>query len=199
MADSLGTGPLLSPNSSFTSAHKENIQTIQKEPTWYLRAYVRALGRDVRNSSVWAYMSSVTHHGSSPRSMHCEDVAVEALTLAMMLHINVSERELVRAALLHDGFRYDWKVKSERARFHAFVHGRLAVCEAEKEFRLTKKERNCITAHMFPAALTVPVSKEAWLISVADKICCAREYKRACGCSSFLKAFVKVRFAKKYN
>ena len=166
------------------------------KPSWYARAKVRAIGKDARNTSVWAYMSSVTHHGDMPRTMHCEDVAVEALNLACALHLKVSEKELVRAALLHDGFRYDWKIKSERARFHAFVHGRIAAKEIEKELSLTGKERNCIKAHMFPASLDVPASKEAWLVSIADKICSVREYKEAYGCDSFVKAFIMVRLVK---
>ena len=169
------------------------------KPSWYARAKVRAIDKDARNTSVWAYMSSVTHHGDMPRTMHCEDVAVEALNLANALHLQVSEKELVRAALLHDGFRYDWKIKSERARFHAFVHGRIAAKEAQEELSLTRKERNCIKSHMFPASLDMPASKEAWLVTVADKICSVREYKEAYGCSSFIKAFIMVRIIKNYQ
>ena len=169
------------------------------KPSWYARAKVRAIGKDARNTSVWVYMESVTHHGDMPRTMHCEDVAVEALNLASALHLKVSEKELVRAALLHDGFRYDWKIKSERVRFHAFVHGRIAAKEVEKELSLTGKERNCIKAHMFPASLDMPISKEAWLVTAADKICSVREYKETYGCNNFVKAFIMVRLIKNKN
>ena len=52
-------------------------------------------------------MSVVPHHNNELRTMHYEDVAVEALTIAEAFYIKVSKKEMVRAALIHDGFRYD--------------------------------------------------------------------------------------------
>ena len=166
-------------------------------PIWERRAKIRVYGRDVMSSQVWKYMQSVKHHGDISRSLHCEDVAAEALVLAERFGITVSEKEMVRAALLHDAFYYDWKVQGERRAFHAFVHGTIAARTAAGEVPLTRKECNCIRAHMFPAALGIPLSREAWLITIADKICSVREYKEAYGTDSFLKAFVMVRLLKR--
>ena len=41
--------------------------------------------------------------------------------------------------------------------------------------RLSTLERNIILAHMWPLALHLPHSREAWVVSLADKMCATAE------------------------
>ena len=47
-------------------------------------------------------------HGKVSVYAHCVSVADTACVLAETLHLRVNERALIRGALLHDYFLYDW-------------------------------------------------------------------------------------------
>ena len=47
-------------------------------------------------------------HGSVTVYAHCLRVACTACALARALHLRVDENALIRGALLHDYFLYDW-------------------------------------------------------------------------------------------
>ena len=53
-------------------------------------------------------MRDSVQHGRVSTWAHCVRVAKAVVGMAEALHLRVSERELVRAALLHDYFLYDW-------------------------------------------------------------------------------------------
>ena len=88
---------------------------------------------------------------------------------------NVNRRELIRGALLHDYFLYDWHEKNAGHRFHGFIHAGRALQNARKDFKLTIREENIILRHMFPLNVVPPMCKEAWLVCLADKICASKE------------------------
>ena len=50
-------------------------------------------------------------HGKVSVYAHCVSVADTACVLAETLHLRVNERALIRGALLHDYFLYDWHDK----------------------------------------------------------------------------------------
>lgn len=62
-------------------------------------------------------------------------------------------RELVRGALLHDYFGYDWHEKGGGHRLHGFFHPKRACHRAEKKYALTRVERGIILRHMWPLTL----------------------------------------------
>ena len=94
-------------------------------------------------------------------------------------HLHVDEKALIRGALLHDYFLYDWHDKEhEHKRPHGFFHPSAALCNAKQDFILTRKEENIIQRHMFPLTLIPPGCKEAWLVCMADKVCSTRETVR---------------------
>ena len=81
---------------------------------------------------------------------------------------------MVRAALLHDYFLYDWHEPGHTA--HATMHPVLALRNALQDFELSDVEKNAIAAHMWPLPPgRVPKSREALLVSLADKRCSAVE------------------------
>ncbi len=119
-------------------------------------------------------MQLYTQHGNMSTYDHVMRVAATALRWSCALRLRVSEPELVRGAVLHDYFLYDWHEPGHRG--HALDHPLRALRNAEADFALTNKERNIIVAHMWPLPPTrVPKSREAWLVSVADKWCTLAE------------------------
>jgi uncharacterized protein len=84
---------------------------------------------------------------------------------------------MIRGALLHDYFQYDWHdAKTDiRRRFHGFYHPGIALQNADREYILTPRERDIIKKHMWPLTLVPPICREAWMVSAADKWCSLME------------------------
>ena len=116
-----------------------------------------------------------TQHGSTSVLKHCLQVAYTAYYIADRFNIRVSEEELIRGALLHDYFLYDWHEKSLANSIHGFTHPRKALNEACKDFDLTDREKNMILRHMFPLTPVPPKYREGVILCVSDKICALRE------------------------
>ena len=116
-----------------------------------------------------------TQHGGITVYEHCINVAFMSCKIADKYHLDVNYLSLIRGALLHDYFLYDWHVKDRSHRFHGFTHPRRALENADKEFQLTETERNMIYCHMFPLTPIPPSTKEAWIVCIADKICALSE------------------------
>lgn len=114
-------------------------------------------------------------HGVTTIFQHSINVACVSCKIAEKYHLDVDYYALIRGALLHDYFLYDWHVKDRSHRFHGFTHPRRALENADKEFQLTETERNLIYCHMFPLTPIPPSTKEAWIVCIADKICALSE------------------------
>lgn len=122
-------------------------------------------------------MKQYTQHGNVSCYDHCLMVALYAYMYAKKLCITVDVETLVKGALLHDFFLYDWHDGAFTPDgLHGFSHPVTAERNARKTFRLTDKERKIIKNHMWPLTLTrIPDSKEAWLVCMADKYCSLKE------------------------
>lgn len=114
-------------------------------------------------------------HGKTSVKKHCIQVAQTAYYLALKLGIKVNEKELIRGALLHDYFLYDWHENTLANKIHGFTHPKKAHDEASKDFKLSDREKNMILHHMFPLTPCPPKYREGWLLCLADKICATRE------------------------
>lgn len=129
-----------------------------------------------RKTAVWLRLEPCnSQHGSTTVFAHCVKVACFSLFLANKLHLTVDVRALLRGALLHDYFLYDWHEKNAGHRFHGFTHPGTALKNAQEDFRLTPVEQNIIARHMFPLCPIPPRCREAWLVCVADKYCALLE------------------------
>lgn len=117
---------------------------------------------------------SVSHgfvqHGNTSCLVHSLAVAWYSLRLARFLHLSVSETELLRGALLHDYFLYDWHLP-HGAKFHGFRHPFIALRNAQQCCNLSPKEENIIQRHMFPLVPLPPLCREAILVCIIDKAC----------------------------
>ena len=117
-------------------------------------------------------------HGDVSVYEHVVAVAVESCRMADALArhgIAVDRPSLVRGALLHDYFLYDWHDPEPWHRLHGFRHPFFALRNAEDDFTLDERERNIIARHMFPLVPVPPTCREAWIVCGADKLVALRE------------------------
>ncbi|MCL2070875.1 MAG: HD domain-containing protein [Oscillospiraceae bacterium] len=110
------------------------------------------------------------HHGNVSVYSHSVAVAEYSCRFARKMNMKVDFRSLIRGALLHDFFLYDWH--DEWDKLHGFKHPKIALENAKQQFTLNKKERNIIRKHMWPMTfINIPTCKEAWLVCLIDKYC----------------------------
>ncbi len=121
-------------------------------------------------------MKKYISHSDITVYQHCLKVARVAYDFAVKHRIPCDLRALVRGALLHDYYLYDWHAPNKGFRWHGFKHHRFALWNAEKDFLLSRKERNIIRTHMFPLTFwNIPGCREAWIVTLADKWVAAEE------------------------
>lgn len=110
-------------------------------------------------------------HGSTSVYSHSFRVAYCSLVFADLLHLQRHQRELIRGALLHDYFLYDWHEKDRSHNLHGFRHPFTALRNADRDFMLSQRERNIIIRHMFPLIPIPPTCLEGWIVCMVDKGC----------------------------
>lgn len=134
-------------------------------------AVVRRYGGDILGSQGMLLSQSFRQHGDVSVALHCFFAAVVCVRLARALALRVDTQALVRGALLHDYFLYDWHDPDPSHRLHGFRHAGFALRNAGRDFSLGPIERNMIASHMFPMNLVLPRFRESLLLCLADKIC----------------------------
>ena len=83
-----------------------------------------------------------------------------------------NEKELIRGALLHDYFLYDWHIKGNRPKgLHGYTHPTTAYRNASKRINLTPIESDIIMKHMFPLTPIPPKFFESYVVCLVDKVC----------------------------
>ena len=131
---------------------------------------VRRLSEDEKTMRMRDYIQ----HGTITTHEHCMDVARCAFKLNRRLHLHAAEQALVEAGYLHDYYLYDWHHHEEP--WHGYTHPKEAAKNACRDFHVTPLEEGIIRSHMWPLTLrSVPKSREAILVCIADKICSVRE------------------------
>ena len=136
-----------------------------------LRQTIRQLARDGRFSQEKQYFQ----HGRTSVYAHSVRVAACSLKLSRALRLKTDRRALVRGALLHDYFLYDWHESGGGHRLHGYFHPGRALRNARQDYVLSPREENIIHRHMFPLTPMPPTTREAWLVCLADKYCAAAE------------------------
>ena len=118
-------------------------------------------------------MRSLPHHPGVNCYEHSVFVAYVAFRLARRWGLDY--RSCARAGLLHDLYLYRWNDQSAHPGLQCFDHPVFALRNAMTLTHLSKLERNIILAHMWPLAFHLPHSREAWVVSLADKLCATAE------------------------
>lgn len=140
------------------------------------RKQLRALEEPLLRQPEVRQMEQFTQHGRVSTLEHCRRVAERSFWLSLRLGWQVDRKALVTGALLHDFYGYDWHEKRPGQKLHGFTHPAAACENASRVFQLSRKERGIIRSHMWPLTLFhAPASREAWLVSAADKWCSLEE------------------------
>lgn len=128
---------------------------------------------DILSSGNFRKTKAHIQHGSMTVNSHCINVAKCSLAISDALKISCNRREMIRGALLHDYFLYDWHDDEhcQLYRLHGFRHPGVALRNAIAEYELTPRERDIIGKHMWPLTVKPPLCREAWIVTVADKWC----------------------------
>ena len=132
-------------------------------------------GKDILESENMKIMKSCMQHGNTSVYDHSFYVAYICLKIVDTYNLHVDIRSLVRGALLHDYFLYDWHEKEAWHRFHGFRHPYFALKNSTRDFDLNKIEKDMIVRHMFPMTVLFPHYKESYILCLADKFCSAKE------------------------
>lgn len=127
-------------------------------------------------------------HNWSNRLMHSINVSYLSWWIARRL--GCDESVAARAGLLHDFCLFDFHEKTPTGEHQTFFHPKAAAENSIECFGISPKERDAILSHMFPLG-PIPNSKEAWIISFADKICATAEL---CSIAIALARKGRVRF-----
>ncbi len=143
-----------------------------------MRRYENAVKKEVRWLEYIGNLSDTKQyiqHGDVSVYNHCVSVALCSCMIAKKLGIKVNMRSLIRGALLHDYFLYDWHEPSDEHRLHGFFHPAKAMENAVRDYGISDLEKKIILRHMFPLTVIPPTCREAWIVCIADKICATKE------------------------
>lgn len=116
------------------------------------------------------------HHRNENVFRHSVGVACVSLFLAEFLRLRIDRASLIRGALLHDYFLYDWRTSEKECRPHGFKHAKFALRNAIRDFSVNEVERDIIEKHMFPLTIRLPHYKESVIVCLADKFCAVCEF-----------------------
>ena len=127
-------------------------------------------GKDILEHERMLLEKKFIQHGDYSVYEHSISVAVYCRRIVYYFNIDVDIRSLVRGALLHDYFLYDWHIYNPENRGHATRHAGRALKNALEDFELNDIEKNMIYCHMFPVNIRIPKYKESWILCMADKL-----------------------------
>lgn len=148
-------------------------QTIKRE--FYLKI------RRIENyKEICKLQSLYFQHGKNTVLKHCRNVAYYSLLLAKKLdekfNISFNYNNLVIGAFLHDLFLYDWHEKDKSHRLHGYRHPLTASINAKRMCHINEEVEEIIKTHMWPLTLRkIPLSKEAFIVCLVDKILALKE------------------------
>ena len=126
------------------------------------------LRRDERVQS----MKTFVQHGTVSTYEHCEHVMEMSYRIDRALHLHSDLDTLLKGAMLHDFFLYDWHRNDDGTHsLHGFTHAEKARENAEKYLKTNDRINHVIRSHMWPLnPERLPRSREAWIVCVADKL-----------------------------
>lgn len=146
------------------------------EETFFSRTAITTAG-----ISRLAGTDAFIQHGNTSCLLHTVAVAYYSHTVLQKIRfLQIHHEDLIRGALLHDYFLYDWHIPDKSHSLHGFRHPKAALSNAETDFSLSDIEKDIIVKHMFPLTLRPPRYRESIAVCIADKICSVYEvFRRA--------------------
>lgn len=157
----------------YLNERKKERRRIYFERQKEIESELRRYASDILHSENFESSKDNMQHGTISVKEHSIQVARQSILLSDRLGIKHNRRDLVRGALLHDYFLYDWHdVDRENPhRLHGFHHPARALKNAAAEYELTDRQKEIIIKHMWPLTVKPPMCREAWVVTAADKYC----------------------------
>lgn len=142
-----------------------------------IQKQIREHAQDILESGNFRKSKEHIQHGDMSVKAHVLNVTRHSIALAEALHIKCEKKDLIRGAMLHDYFLYDWHHadKDNPHRLHGFFHPGRALKNARKEYDVTDRQADIIKKHMWPLTPVPPMCREAWVVTAADKYCSLME------------------------
>lgn len=137
--------------------------------------YFQNIVHQVTSKDCYQQMKKYIHHGNVTCFEHCYNVALYSYIFAIKHKCKVDMESLIRGALLHDYFLYDWHITKGRKRLHGYRHPKIAYKNAIKDYKINKVEKDIIIKHMWPLTLSLPRYKETFIVLYADKMVAVQE------------------------
>lgn len=137
-----------------------------------------ALIREIVSTKEFQGMKRYQHHIKGSVFDHSVKVAYLCYKHYRRFGTHIDLKELLRGALLHDFYLYDWHDWVPGHRLHLFTHPKFALQNALKKYPdLTRREQDMIRNHMFPVTpWTLPRTKAGWIICFYDKVAALSDY-----------------------
>ncbi len=129
---------------------------------------------EIMHNKKYLKMNRYLQHGNTTCLLHSIAVAYFSYRVCKFLKLKVREKELIRGALLHDYFLYDWHQKYKPTKdlgLHGRLHPTIALFNARKDYNVNKVEADIIVKHMFPLTFSPPKYKESVIVCLVDKFC----------------------------
>ncbi len=133
---------------------------------------------EVMQKKKFLKMNRYLQHGNTSCLLHSVAVSYYSYRLCKFLKLKFHEKELIRGALLHDYFLYDWHSKYKPTRevgLHGLIHPKIALYNAKRDYDINYLEADIIAKHMFPLTFSPPKYKESLIICLVDKVCSVYE------------------------
>lgn len=146
-----------------------------RQPSHEFNEFFSRIASPVLQSENTVRTRRYTQHGCISCYDHSLAVAYYSLRFADLCRIRCNRESLVKGALLHDYFLYDWHEKDRSHRLHGFTHAKTALKNASLEYALSDIEKDIISRHMFPLNLTPPHFRESLVVCLVDKFCSLAE------------------------
>lgn len=117
-------------------------------------------------------LSQFVHHHWTNRLMHSMNVSYVSWLIAKKCRCDT--KIAARAGLLHDFCPYDFHMETPTGEHQLLFHPKIAAENSVMKFGVNQREFDAILTHMFPFG-PLPHNKEAWIITLADKLCAFME------------------------
>ncbi len=131
--------------------------------------------KNLSSNDSFINMRKYIQHGQTDCLFHCIAVAYFSYATAAFLKLTLDQMCLVKGAMLHDFFLYDWHEPDSAHKLHGFTHPKAALKNAMQIWELSDIEKDIIIKHMFPLVPNLPRYKESILVCIIDKICSVME------------------------
>lgn len=152
---------------------KKSTETSLLEQVYYYAGDVVASDR-LKQEAIYR------QHGSVTCYEHSVAVTLLSVRLAQNMRLKLDMESMIKGALLHDYFLYDWRSTENNINryHHGFRHAQHALENACRDFTLSPVACDVIKKHMFPLNIRPPRYKESAVVCIADKVVATKEVWR---------------------